>query len=88
MKITIENKIVTFLAIAPINKTSYDSYKGSLYEKSTNSFLNNYSYKKNKITILKTPISLPNNLFGDAFHLNSKGTIAFTNEIKSALYLK
>ena len=78
MNLASENKIATYLIIAPMNQASFNTYHKSKYETSVNEFLERLQNKYSKLNILQNPINLPNTMFGDAWHLNKRGTTRFT----------
>jgi hypothetical protein len=86
MAIAKKRQIVTYLVVAPINQTTYNSYKNSLYESSSNSFLKETSKKYPNLKIINNPVFLPNSWFGDIFlHLNRKSFKPYTFYIKNSL---
>jgi hypothetical protein len=86
MTIAKERKIVTYLVIAPLNQTTYNSYKNSIYESSANSFLNETLKKYSNLKIIHDPVFLPNSYFGDIFlHLNKKSLKPYTIYIRNYL---
>jgi hypothetical protein len=87
MKLAAEKKITVVLVVAPMNQASFTSYSGSTFEVSVNQYFKTLQTKQPNLFLLKTPINMPNSLFGDPYHLNKKGTTAFTQIARNKLNL-
>lgn len=85
MKVASEKKITVFLAIAPMNQASYTSYSKSKFESSVNEYLIKLQKKHPTLVLLKTPVGLPDSMFGDPYHLNKKGTAYFSEITRTRL---
>ncbi len=76
------DNMVLYLALAPINSTSYKTYKNSMYEKSINEFYKQLSLKYPTIHLINTPVYMPDSTFGDHYlHPNKKGAVLVSNEL-------
>jgi hypothetical protein len=78
MDIVTKNKIAAWLVIAPMNQTSFLSYDRSAFQSSVNKYMKTLQSKYPNLHIIQNPVSLPNTLFGDAYHVNKKGTAVFS----------
>lgn len=78
MNLAAEKKITTFLMIAPMNQASFNTYNKSTYDTTVNQYLETVQKKYSNLCIVPGPVGLPNNLFGDPYHLNKKGTALFS----------
>ena len=85
MGLAAKNNIVTYLIIAPINRASYVAYKNSIQERSVDAFLNDLAGKYPRMHLLREPVFLENSFFGDAFHLNNRGTILYSTNLRRIL---
>ena len=81
------NKMTLYLAIAPINETSYKLYKNSMYEKSINDFYKQLALKYPTLHLITEPVHMPDSTFGDHYlHPNKKGSVLVSNLLKMELY--
>lgn len=85
MELASKNKITAFLIIPPMNQASFNSYNRSKYDSTLNQYLKTVQNKYSKLSIVHDPVSLPNTLFGDPYHVNKKGTTIFTELTRSHL---
>jgi hypothetical protein len=87
MQLAAEKKTAVFLVIAPMNQTSFTSYSGSKFEASVNQYFETLQTKQPSLVLLQAPLNMPNSMFGDPYHLNKKGTTAFTQITRNILNL-
>ncbi len=85
MNMVKEKHIVCYLVIAPLNQASYLLFDGSVYQKTGNVFLERLKKKYPGLNLIDQPAFLPNSLFGDMNHMNQKGSVMFTNQIKNVI---
>jgi hypothetical protein len=78
MDIVTKNKIAAYVMIAPMNQTSFMSYDKSAFQSSVNKYMKTLQSQYPGLHIIQDPVSLPNTLFGDAYHVNKKGTAVFS----------
>lgn len=78
MDIVKKNKIAAWFVIAPMNQTSFMSYDKSVFQSSVNQYMKTLQSQYPSLHIIQNPVCLPNTLFGDAYHVNKKGTAAFS----------
>jgi hypothetical protein len=78
MDIVTKNKIAAYVMIAPMNQTSFKSYDKSAFQSSVNKYMKTLQSQYPNLHIMEGPVSLPNTLFGDAYHVNKKGTAVFS----------
>ena len=85
MDIASKNKITVLLIIPPMNQSSFNYYSKSAYESTVNVYLQKLQNKYPELCIEHRPVSLPNAMFGDPYHLNKKGATLFTEIIRNNL---
>jgi len=78
MDLVTKNKIAAYFVIAPINQTSFITYNKSTFQVSVDQQMKTLGSKYPNLHIIHNPVSLPNAMFGDAYHVNKKGTALFS----------
>jgi hypothetical protein len=78
LDIATKNKIAIYLIVAPMNQTSFMTYDKSAFQSSVNAYMKKLKGQYPGLYIIHDPVSLPNSMFGDAYHVNKKGTAVFT----------
>ena len=84
---TVANKdnIVTYLIIPPMNQASYLRYKNSTLSGTADSFFSGLTGKYPQLHLIREPQFLDNSFFGDAEHLNPKGTRLYSAALRQLL---
>jgi hypothetical protein len=85
MDIVKKNKIAAYFIIAPMNEASFMTYNKSTFQSSVNEYMKSLRSKYPNLHIIHNPVSLPNSMFGDAYHVNKKGTTRFSELTRSHL---
>ncbi len=85
VQFAMKNHIKPYLIIAPMNQATFALYHNSLYERSFDTFLSGLKKTYPHLTILSQPAFFPNTLFGDELHLNKKGTVIYSRQVKEEL---
>jgi len=78
MRLAAEHGIAVYLIDPPMNQASFATYNKSVYEATINQFLEGLQKKYSRLCVLQTDVWLPNTMFGDPLHVNSKGTARFS----------
>jgi hypothetical protein len=78
MDLVEKKKIAAYLVIAPMNQTSFKTYDKSVFQSSVNQYMKTLQSKRPNLHIIHNPVSMPNTMFGDAYHVNKKGTAEFS----------
>jgi hypothetical protein len=85
MALAAKNNMVTYFILAPMNRASWLTFKNSILESTRNAFLNELATKYPRVHLIKGPVFLDNSYFGDALHLNSKGTLLYSANLRRLL---
>jgi hypothetical protein len=85
MKLVTKNKIAAYLEFAPINQTSFLSYNKSAFQSSVEKSMKALGSQYPNLHIVPGPVNLSNTLFGDAYHVNKKGTAFFSELTRNSL---
>ncbi|MCS3801176.1 hypothetical protein [Niastella sp. OAS944] len=85
MQLAANHNIAVYLISPPMNQASYKSYNKSVYESTTDQYLEGLSKKYSRLCILPTAVWLPNIMFGDPLHVNKKGTAWFSAMARDCL---
>lgn len=85
MQLAAEHSIAVYLVNPPMNRASFNTYNKSVYESTVNRFLEGLPKKYPRLCVLPTDVWLPNTMFGDPLHVNSKGTACFSAEVRKRL---
>ncbi|MBO9198661.1 MULTISPECIES: hypothetical protein [Niastella] len=78
MQLAARHDIAVYLVDPPMNQASFKTYNRSVYESTINQFFQGVQKKYPRLCVLQTDVWLPNNMFGDPLHVNSKGTTRFS----------
>jgi hypothetical protein len=78
MDLVAKNKIAAYLVVAPMNHTSFITYDKSTFQSSVAKYMKTLQSEYPDLHIIHEPVDLPNTMFGDAYHVNKKGTAYFT----------
>ncbi len=85
MEVVAKNKITVYLIMAPINHTSFMTYNKSPFQTSVDKYMKGLQSQYPHLHIIQGPVCLPNTLFGDAYHVNKKGTAFFSAITRKSL---
>ena len=85
MHLAAEHNIAVFFINPPMNQASFNTYNNSVYESTINQYLEGLQKKYARLCVLQTDVWLPNTMFGDHLHVNSKGTAWFSAEVRARL---
>jgi hypothetical protein len=85
MRLAAEHEIAVYLVNPPMNQTSFTTYNKSVYESTINQFLEGLQKKYSRLCVLQTEVWLPNTMFGDPLHVNSRGTTRFSEGVRARL---
>jgi hypothetical protein len=88
MQLAAEHDIAVYLINPPMNQASFNTYNKSVYESTVNGFLEGLPKKYSRLCVLQTDVWLPNTMFGDPLHVNSKGTARFSAGVRERLNLE
>jgi len=78
MQLAAKNKIAVYLMAAPINHTSFMTYDKSPFQTSVTRYMKTLQTQYPTLHLMPHPVCLPNTMFGDAYHVNKKGTAFFS----------
>jgi hypothetical protein len=85
MQLAAGHNIAVYLINPPKNQASFNTYNKSVYESTINQFLEGLQKKYSRLCVLQTDVWLPNTMFGDPLHVNSKGTVRFSEIAREGL---
>jgi hypothetical protein len=85
MRLAAEHDIAVYVVNPPMNQASFESYNKSLYQSTINGFLEGLERKYPRLCVLQTDVWLPNTLFGDPLHVNSRGTARISAGVRAGL---
>jgi hypothetical protein len=85
MQLAAEHDIAVYLIDPPMNRASFNTYNKSVYESTVNRFLEGLPKKYTRLCVLQTDVWLPDTMFGDPLHVNSKGTARFSAIVRDCL---
>jgi hypothetical protein len=85
MALTAKNNIVTYFIIAPMNRSTWLYYKNSILQSTVNVFLNELAAKYPRMQLIREPVFLDNSYFGDALHVNPRGTAIYSTNLRRFL---
>lgn len=88
MAIVKKYNIQTYMIIPPMNQASWLKYKNSTFSRSVDEFLNSLTEKYPQMHLITEPRYLDNTFFGDMLHLNARGTILYSTELRRHLSAK
>lgn len=79
------NHTVIYFGVAPLNQGTYVGYGNSLYDRTSRDYLKKLPITYPGLHVLVDSAGLPNNLFGDPWHLNESGTLVYTQLLTERL---
>ena len=85
MGLAARNNIATYFILAPMNRATWLIYKNSMLESTVDTFLTELAAKYPRLQLVKGPVFLDNTYFGDPLHLNPRGTVLYTTNLRRLL---
>jgi hypothetical protein len=85
MQLAAARNITVYLINPPMNQASFNTYNKSVYDSTVSRFLEGLPKKYPRLCVLPTDVWMPNTMFGDPLHVNSKGTTWFTAMARECL---
>jgi hypothetical protein len=85
MQLAATHEIAVYLVNPPMNQASFATYNKSVYESTINRFLEGLPQKYPRLSVLQTDVWLPNTMFGDPLHVNSRGTARVSAVVRDRL---